>query len=120
MLTVWLLSWVILAAAVYVAALVVPGVHVKGVGGAFVVAAVFGVLNLLLGKLLFIVIGIGTLGIGFLLAFLTRWIVCAVLLKITDALTDSLTVRGFGPAFLAALVMSAIGTLGEYLLRIRV
>ena len=61
------------------------------------------------------VIGVGTLGIGFLLAFLTRWVVDAILLKITDAMTSRLTIKSFGWAMLAALMMSAIGTLGQYL-----
>jgi putative membrane protein len=69
----------------------------------------------LVGWLLFVIIGIGTLGLGFLLAFVTRWVVNAILLKVTDALTDRLTIRGFGPALLAALVMSVLGTFGEYL-----
>ena len=112
-----LLSWIILSVSVWVAAKVVPGVEVRGVGGAVMVAAIFGLLNWAIGWLLFGILGVATLGLGFLLAFLTRWVVNALLLKLTDALTDKLTIRGFGPAFLAGLVMSALGTLGQWLLR---
>ena len=109
-----LLSWFVLAFAVWLTAILLPGFEVRGFGGALVVAAVFGVLNWLLGWLIFVVIGIGTLGLGFLLAFVTRWLVTAILLKVTDALLTTLTIRSFGVAFVGGLIMSALGTLGEW------
>jgi putative membrane protein len=109
-----LLSWLVLSVAVWLTAVILPGFEVRGVSGAIVVAAIFGLLNWLLGALFFMVIGIGTLGLGFLLAFLTRWLVNAVLLKITDALSKNLTIRSFGTAFWGGLLMSAFGTLGEW------
>lgn len=112
-----LLSWLILTVAFWLTAMVLPGFHVKSFGSAIVVAAIFGVLNVLIGWLLFGVIGIATLGIGFLLAFLTRWVVNAILLKLTDAITDRLTIDGFGNALLGALIISLIGTVAEWLLR---
>ncbi len=112
-----ILSWIILSLAVWITAIVLPGFHVKSLGSAFVVAAIFGVLNFLLGWLLFVVLAIGTLGIGLLLAFVTRWIVNAILLKITDALSDSLKIDGFKWALGGALMMSLLGTLGEWLVR---
>lgn len=112
-----LLSWLILTIAFWLTAMVLPGFHVKSFGSAIVVAAIFGVLNVLIGWLLFGVIGIATLGIGFLLAFLTRWVVNAILLKLTDAITDRLTIDSFGNALLGALVISLIGTAAEWLLR---
>lgn len=48
---------------------------------------------------------------------ITRWIIDAILLKITDAMTDHLTVDGPGWALGGALVMSIVGTLGEWLVR---
>lgn len=112
-----LLSWMILSLAVWITAIALPGFHVKSMGGAILVAAIFGVLNALLGWLLFAIIGIATLGIGFLLAFITRWIVNAILLKITDAVTDRLTIDGFGWALIGALMISVLGTVGEALVR---
>lgn len=112
-----LLTWVILSLAVWITAVVLPGFHVKSLGGAFVVAAIFGVLNFFLGWLFFTVFAIGTLGIAVLLAFITRWIINAILLKITDAISDSLTIDSFGWALGGALMMSALGSLGEWLVR---
>jgi putative membrane protein len=112
-----LLSWLILAASMWLTAAVLPGIKLKGdFGSVLIVAAIFGVLNLAIGWFFFLVIGIGTLGIGFLLMFITRWIVDAIILKLTDSLTDRLTVKNFGWALAAALVMAGFGTLGEYLL----
>ena len=112
-----LLSWAILSLAVWVTAAVLPGFHVKSLGGAFSVAAIFGVLNFLLGWFFFTVLAIGTLGVAVLLAFITRWIINAILLKVTDAISDSLKIDSFGWALGGALMMSILGTLGESLVR---
>lgn len=112
-----LLSWAILSLAMWVTAQVLPGFHLKSLGSAFVVAAIFGILNFFLGWLFFVVFAIGTLGIAVLLAFITRVIINAILLKITDAVSDALKIDSFGWALGGALMMSVIGTLGEWLVR---
>ncbi|MEM9454675.1 MAG: phage holin family protein [Myxococcota bacterium] len=112
-----LVSWLVLAAIVWLTAKLLPGFSIKGLGGALMVAALFGLLNVLIGWLLFVVIGIGTLGLGFILAFVTRWLVDAILLKIVDAMTERLTIKSFGRAMLAALLMSGLGTLFELAMR---
>lgn len=112
-----LLSWLILSVGVAVAAAVVPGFRVRGTMNVVVVAAIFGLLNALIGWLIFLVLGIGTLGLGFLLAFVTRWIVNALLLKLTDAMTDRLSIRDFTTALFAAAVISIVGAVGEWVLR---
>jgi putative membrane protein len=111
-----LLSWLILSVAVYLTAALLPGITVRSFGGAIWAAAVFGVLNALLGWLFFAVFTIATFGVAWLLAFLTRWVINAILLMLTGALTDALEVKSFGTALLGALVMSVIGTLGQWLL----
>jgi len=117
MITSLIVSWLVLSAIVLLTAAVLPGITVRGVGGALVVAALFGVLNVAIGWLLFVAIGVGTLGLGFVLAFFTRWIVDAILLKIVDAISDSISIATFGHALLAALVMSALGTVFDWLLQ---
>jgi putative membrane protein len=111
-----LYSWLVLSFAVWITAMVLPGFHVKNFASAIVVAAVFGILNYFLGWIFFVVFGIATLGLAWLLAFLTRWVVNAIVLKITDSLTDRLKIDSFGWALAGALMMSAIGTLGEWLI----
>jgi putative membrane protein len=112
-----LLSWLILSVAVWITAAVLPGFHVKDFVSALLVAAIFGVLNFLLGWLLFAVFAVVTLGIAWLLAFITRWIIDAIFLMLTGQLTDRLRVDGFGWALGGALMMSALGTVGEWLVR---
>ena len=110
-------SWAVLSLAVWVTAQILPGFHVKSLGSAFGIAAIFGVLNFFLGWLFFVVFAVGTLGVAVLLAFITRVIINAILLKITDAVSDALKIDSFGWAVGGALMMSAIGTVGEWLLR---
>ena len=112
-----LLSWLVLSFAVWLTAAVLPGFHVKSFTSAILVAAIFGVLNFLLGWLLFALFTVATLGLAWLLAFITRWIINAILLKLTDALTDHLTIDSFGWALGGALMMSAIGTVAEWIIR---
>lgn len=113
-----LLQWLILSLAFWLTAKLVPGFHVRSLGDAIVVAAVFGIVNFLLGTLLYYALGIVTLGIGFLLSLITHWIVNAILLKITNGLTSRLEVRTFGTALIAALVMSLLGKLGVYAMNV--
>jgi putative membrane protein len=112
-----LLSWLVMSVAFWLTAQLLPGFEVKGYKGALWVAAIFGVINWLIGWLLFFLLGIASLGIGFLLAFITRWIVNAILLKLTDALSANLKVRDFPTALLGALLLSLFGTAGQWLAR---
>jgi putative membrane protein len=107
-------SWLILAFAVWATAALLPGIEIRDPMSALVVAAIFGILGWSIGYVLFALIGIGTLGIGFLLAFATRWVVNAILLVFTAKLTPRLRIRSFGWALLGAMFMSAIGTFVQY------
>jgi putative membrane protein len=113
----FLLSWFVLSAAVWVTAAVLPGFTVKSFSSAIGIAAIYGLLDWALGWLLFGAIVIGTLGLGWLLPFLTRWFVKAVLLVITDKLSSALKIRSFGTAVVGALVMTVVQTAGEAFVR---
>ena len=111
-----ILSWLILSLAVWVTAAVLPGFHVKGFKSAIVVAAIFGLLNYLLGWLLFVVFTVATLGLAWLLAFITRWIINALLLMLTDRLSDRVKIDGFGWALGGALLISVVAALVQFVL----
>lgn len=113
-----LLSWLVLTVAVWLTALVLPGFEVRGFKGAIVVAAVFGLLNALLGSLLFGLIGVATLGIGFILWFVTEWVVMTLLVKLTDAISENLVVKSWQTAGLAALLMTGIGAVTRFMLHL--
>jgi len=98
------------AAAMWVAARIVPGIHYTGSALAlFGVAAVFGVVNTLVAPIVklftlpFIIFSFGL----FLL------VINAAMLLLTSGLATKLglgfTVDGFGPALLGSLVISIVG-----------
>jgi putative membrane protein len=111
-----LISWLILSLAVWATAALLPGFHVKNFKSAVIVAAIFGLLNFFLGWLLFVVFTVATLGIAWLLAFITRWIINALLLKLTDRLTDHLRIDSFGWALGGALVISIVASVVQWVL----
>lgn len=112
-----LLSWLILSFAVWLTAVVLPGFHVKSLWDAVVVALIVGLLNFFLGWLFFAVFTIATLGLAWLLAFITRWIINAIILKFADAMTDRLKIDSFGWALGGAFVISVFGAIGDWIMR---
>jgi putative membrane protein len=112
-----LVSWLVLSLSVWITAMVLPGFHVKSLGKAILVAAIFGILNVLLGWLFFAFFTIATLGLAWLLSFITRWIINAILLMITGRLTSGLRIDGFRWALAGALMISVLGTVMEWLLQ---
>jgi putative membrane protein len=102
-----LIRWAVLTVAVWLAAAVVPGVHVHGGVLTYVwVALLFGLVNAILGpflRLLALPFTLLTLGLFAL-------VVNGVLVAITAGLSSKLDVGGFFSAFLAALVISLVST----------
>jgi putative membrane protein len=101
------IKWAILTVAVWVAAAVVPGVHVHGGLLTYIwVALLFGLVNAFLGpilRLLALPFTLLTLGVFAL-------VVNGILVAITAGLSSKLDVGGFFSAFLAALVISLVST----------
>lgn len=103
-----LISWVVLTVAFWITAAVLPGFHLKSFGQTFVVAALFGVLNFFVGWILWTVFAVATLGLAVVLAFVTQTVVNAILLTITDKISDTLTIDSFGWALGGAVMISLI------------
>jgi len=112
-----LVAWLVMGLIIMLTAALVPGVEVKSFGAALWAGLLLGLFNMLVGWALFVVIGIGTLGLGFILAFVTRWLVTAILLKMVASVSKGLEVATFGRAFLAAMVMSGLSTVAEIFIR---
>jgi len=108
-----LVAWLVSAAALLVAAWIVPGVSVNGFGGAVVAALIIGILNAIIPPL------IAALRIPFmaLLGFLIVLLVDAALLQLASEIRpEAISVDDFGWALLAALIASAVMVVLEILL----
>ena len=105
-----LLGWLSATLGLWVAAHIVPGVRLASFGDAVWAGALLGLLQALLTGPIFVLLGLGTLGIGFLLWFITRWIASALVIKITAGLSSRLEVRGFLAALSTAFLVALAGT----------
>ena len=111
-----LARFLVVAAAVWLVAAYVPGIEVqKGIGSYLVIALIFSLVNLLVKpvlKLLSFPLLLLTLGL-----FLV--VINAAMFGLTALLTDRLDVDGVGPAFIAALVISAVTWVGDNVLGLK-
>jgi putative membrane protein len=96
------------AAALWVAARLVPGIGLSGeFGPVLIVAAVFGLVNAMVKPIvLFLSIPFVILTLGLFIL-----VVNAGMLMLTAALVDSLSVAGFGSALLGSLMISLVSLL---------
>ena len=111
------ISWGILTLGFVAAGALVPGFKVKDWKGGMVAAAIFGVLSVTLGTLLFVVFGLGSLGLAWLFDGVTTLVISIILIKIADAMSDSVEVDGILPAALASIVIAVVKTVAAILLR---
>jgi putative membrane protein len=111
-----LLAWASASFGLWVASQTLSSVRIRSFGDAIWAGALLGVLQWALSGPLFVALGIGTLGIGFLFWFLTRWIVGALIIQITSALSSRLDVDGFFPALVTALIVAATGSVLRFVL----
>ena len=109
-----LANWLVIAAAVWVATAVVPGIDVPGGFVTYLgVSLLLGLVNAVLGPLLQLV----ALPLSVLTVGLSALVVNGLLLALTAGLSENLDVAGFGSAVLGALVISIVTTLLELVLR---
>jgi putative membrane protein len=97
--------WLVMAAAIGIAAAIVPSVEIDG--GFFSllgVAVVFGLVNALIGTLLRLI----SLPLTLMTFGLFGLVINGILLAITAGLTDVLDVGGFLSTILAAIVISVV------------
>ena len=103
-----LIRLVINAAALYLAALVISGIHLEGQKSIIVVAVIFGVVNTFIKPLLWLAscflqlltFGLFTLIINALMLYVTHWF--------ADSLDLSFDIDNFLSAFLGALFISIV------------
>jgi uncharacterized membrane protein YvlD (DUF360 family) len=113
-----LITWLTVTLGLWASHSLIKGFRIEGGAGSFLLlGAVVGILYFILGWFLFVLLGIATLGVGFLLSFLTKLIVTAIVLKFADGLSRRFTIDGFLPAFMAACIMSLVSLGMDYVMR---
>jgi putative membrane protein len=89
-------------------------VHVRSYGTAVGVALVVALLNATVGALLRLPLNLVTL---FLLGFLVRLFVTAIMIKIADVFFKGFSVDSFRTALIIAVVLAIAGVLFSYIIR---
>jgi uncharacterized membrane protein YvlD (DUF360 family) len=100
-----LIAWILSAAALLIAAGIVPGVHVNGFGGALVAAAVIAVMNAILPPILAALRLPFTLILGILLVLVLD---ALMFMAVSELVPEAITVDSFWDALLTALLASAV------------
>jgi uncharacterized membrane protein YvlD (DUF360 family) len=109
-----LVNWSIMAAAVWIATAVVPGIEVSGgVGTYLAISVVFGLVNAMVGPVLQWLVG----SQSWLRMGASALLVNGALFAVTAGLTANMDVAGPGTAVLGAVVVSVAGTLLELVIR---
>jgi putative membrane protein len=106
------IRWLILTAAILLAAYLIDGIRVTGFISVLSAAAVLGILNVLLRPILLLL----TLPLNILTLGLFTFVINAFLLKMTAGIIPGFDVTGFWPAILGALVISIVNwLLGKFI-----
>ena len=101
------IRWLILTAAIYLAARFIDGIEVHGFVPALLAAAALGVLNALLRPVLIIL----TLPLNILTLGLFTFVINALLLKMASGVISGFEVHGFWPALFGSLIISLVSWL---------
>ena len=96
------LKWLILNAAITVAAYLLEGIHVEGFLSALMTAAILGVLNTFFKPILVLL----TLPINILTLGLFTFVINALLLKMASGVVSGFRVESFWAAVLGAIIIS--------------
>ncbi len=99
-----LLHWLISAASLVIAAYLIPGIEIRGLGTALIAPIVIGLVNATIGfvlKILTLPLTLLTLGLFWL-------IINALMLQLAAAIVPGFYVSGFWPAFFGAIILSLV------------
>lgn len=100
----FLLNILLLSAAIFIVASIMPTIRIKNYGTALIVALVYSVINFFIGWLLRFL----ALPFIFLTLGLFTFVINAFLLWITDKLVEDFKIEGIGSTLIAAFLISVI------------
>jgi putative membrane protein len=106
------LRFIINAIAFYLIATYVPGFHIAAWTAALIAALIFGLVNAIIRPILFLI----TLPLTVVTLGLFVIIINALMFWLTVIWTPGLTVTGFGPVLIGAIIMMIVGFLTNHLL----
>jgi putative membrane protein len=101
------LRWIILTAAIMVAAYLIEGIRVTGLLSAFFTAAFLGILNAFFRPILLLL----TLPINILSLGLFTFVINALMLKMASGVLASVDVQGFWSAVFGSIIISIVSWL---------
>lgn len=104
MLTHLILSWLISAFSLWLAAQILPGIGISGFGAAMIATVVIAVVNATIGFIVKIIL----FPITFLTLGLFLLVINAFLLKLSSAFVPGFVVRGFLSAFLGSILITVL------------
>lgn len=100
----WLLHWIVNAVVLLVVAHFVPGFNISSFGSAMFAVVIIGIVNATLGLFLkFVTFPLSILTLG-----LFVFVIDAIVLWLSSKLVPGFSITGFGPAFIAALILALI------------
>lgn len=106
-------KWIIVALAFLLLPEIIPGIAVASFQTALIVALFWGLANLVIKPILLLVLlPITILTLGFF-----TFVINALLLWGIGNLIQGFTVAGFAPAFLGALVLTAVNVVANFILK---
>jgi putative membrane protein len=106
-----IVNWLLSALSLIIVAHLISGFQVAHFGTALLAALVIGLINATLGLLLKVV----TLPLTIITFGLFLLVINALMLRLASAIVPGFAVTGFGPAFLAAVILAVLNTAMRHL-----
>lgn len=106
-----LFTWILSAIAVWIVAQIVPGISVRGPIAALIAALAIGFINATIGLVLKII----TFPLTLITLGLFWFVINALMLELASAVVPGFHVRGFGAAFVGAVLLSIVNLLLKWL-----
>jgi putative membrane protein len=101
-----LVNWLISALAIIVAAYLLPGVSVSGIGVALILAVVLGLINAVIRPIILLL----TLPVNVLTLGLFTFVINALMIILADAVTPGFAVRNFWWALAFSIILALINS----------
>jgi len=106
-----LISWLVATIAILIAAHIIPGIRVDGLGGAVIGAAILGVLNAVVKPVLVVL----TIPVTLITLGLFLFVINALIFLLAGSLLSGFHVQSFWAALLGSLVVSVVSYLAHSL-----